>query len=151
MHTANILILTTAIVAETCTALGINCRGSGLCLGNNGILGNAQNNLRAMDPNQRFTDGQHITCVRASSPTHPFLCIFYQNTGRSWTVSQTIDHVQNLIDHECFACGSDPTDPGNDVKHGQLTANMVVNARRGMDQVLQVRTVDTRDVTDEKA
>lgn len=150
MYAANILTLTAAIMAGTSAALGINCRGSALCVGNDGLLGNAQDNLRGMDPNQRFSDGQHITCVRSSRPTHPSLCIFYQNTGRSWTVSQTIDQVQNLIDHQCHACGSDPTDPGNDVTHGQLTANMVANARRGMDQVLQVRTVNTHAIKEEQ-
>ncbi|RFU79331.1 killer toxin, kp4 [Trichoderma arundinaceum] len=116
-------------------ALGINCQGSGLCTGNNGLLGQALGVLRGMDPNESFTDGQHITCQQGNTVGNPYLCIFYQKTGRSWTVDQTISYVQELVDHGCSACGSVPTDPGNNVDNGELTANMVAAqyARRGMD------------------
>ncbi|KAF7556326.1 hypothetical protein G7Z17_g1543 [Cylindrodendrum hubeiense] len=117
-------------------ALGINCQGSGLCVGNKGTLGQAQGQLRGMDQNQVFTDGQHITCVKTSSIGEPSLCIFYQKTnGRKWTVGQTVNFVQQILDHHCTACGSVPTDSGNNVSNGELTANIVTNARRGMDMV----------------
>ncbi len=136
---ANTLLLTlTAALASTTAALGINCRGSGLCASNKGLLGEAQAQLRGMDQNKRFTDGQHVTCVQSSVTIgNPSLCIFYQKTnGRSWTVGQTVQYVQDLLDHGCGACGSVPTDPGNNVNNGELTANMVTNAaRRGMDNV----------------
>jgi hypothetical protein len=52
-----LLLLTTALASATAAALGINCRGSGLCTGNKGLLGEAQAQLRGMDQNKRFTDG----------------------------------------------------------------------------------------------
>lgn len=132
--------LALAASAAVTDALGINCRGSGLCSGNKGLLGEAQAQLRGMDQNKVFTDGQHVTCVQSSVTIgNPSLCIFYQKTnGRRWTVGQTVNFVQNLLDHGCSACGSVPTDPGNNVNNGMLTANMVTNARRGMDMVTKV-------------
>lgn len=132
---ANTFFALAAALAGTSSALGINCRGSGLCASNKGLLGQAQGQLRGMDQNQQFSDGQHITCVKSSVTIgNPSLCLFYQNTGgRKWTVGQTVNFVQDLINHGCGACGSVPTDPGNDVKNGQLTANMVTNARRSPD------------------
>ncbi|OAQ68047.1 killer toxin, Kp4 [Pochonia chlamydosporia 170] len=128
-----------AALAGTSSALGINCRGSGLCASNKGILGQAQGQLRGLDQNKQFSDGEHITCVKSSVTIgNPSLCLFYQNTGRKWTVAQTLTFTQQIIDHGCAACGSVPTDPGNDVKNGQLTANMVTNARRGLDMANKV-------------
>lgn len=128
MLNTKIFALAISMMAVTSAALGINCRGSTLCHENNGILGEAQDNLRAMDQNQIVGDGQHITCVKPKVTTDKAsLCIFYQNTGRTFKVFETIEHVQNLIDHGCHACGSDPTNPGNDVSRGMLTANMVAN------------------------
>lgn len=131
-------------------ALGINCRGSGLCASNGGLLGSAQAQLRGMDQNQQFSDGQHITCVKSSVTIgNPSLCIFYQNTnGRKWTVGQTVNYVQQLINHGCGACGSVPTDSGNDVKNGQLTANMVTNAaRRDLVSKMERRAVVQEEVS----
>ncbi|KAK5991826.1 hypothetical protein PT974_05212 [Cladobotryum mycophilum] len=155
IFTKSLGVLATA--ASAVSALGINCRGSGLCSGNKGLLGEAQAQMRSMDQNKVFTDGQHITCVQSSVTIgDPSLCIFYQSTrGRRWTVGQTVNFVQQLLDHGCGACGSVPTDPGNNVKNGMLTANMVTNARRGMDMVnvvarkekAQETPVDTAPVT----
>ncbi|KAK5988805.1 KP4 killer toxin [Cladobotryum mycophilum] len=124
--------------ASAVAAKGINCQGSGLCATDKGILGQAIGQLRGMDQNQKFGDGQHVTCIQSSNIGNPSLCIFYQKTGRQWSVGQTVNYVQNLLDHGCKACGSVPTDPGNDVNRGELTANMVTNARRGLDSVAKV-------------
>ena len=124
-------LLATAAAAASANALGINCQGSGLCVGNKGLLGQAQGQLRGMDQNKKLHDGQHAVCVKSSvSIGDPSLCVFYQNTGREWTIGQTVQFVQNILDHGCAACGSVPVDPGNNVKNGQLTANMVTNAKR---------------------
>ncbi|TQV98645.1 hypothetical protein V2A60_007638 [Cordyceps javanica] len=124
-------IIATLVVAACASAKGINCQGSGLCVGNKGLLGQAQGQLRGMGQNRKLRDGEHAVCVKSSvSIGDPSLCIFYQNTGREWTVGQTVGFVQNIIDHGCAACGSVPVDPGNDVKNGQLTANMVTNAAK---------------------
>ncbi|KAK8915594.1 hypothetical protein H634G_07830 [Metarhizium anisopliae BRIP 53293] len=141
MVTTSAILAFAAALVGTSSALGINCRGSGLCTSNKGLLGEAQGQLRGMDQGQQFSDGQHITCVKSSVTIgDPSLCIFYQNTnGRRWTVAQTVSYVQQLIDHGCAACGSVPTDPGNNVKNGQLTANMVTNAaRRGLDMANKI-------------
>jgi hypothetical protein len=132
-------LLALASAASAVTALGINCQGSGLCASNDGILNTALGQLRGMDQNQQFSDGQHIVCVESPvTITNPSLCLFYQMTGRSWTVSQTVWFVQSLLDHGCGACGSIPTDSGNDVNNGELTANMVTDARRDLKAISDV-------------
>lgn len=153
MHSSNIFALAATMLAGTSAALGINCRGSGLCSGNKGLLGEAQAQLKGMDQNKRFTDGQHVTCVQSSVTIgNPSLCIFYQNTnGRSWTVGQTVNYVQQLLDHNCSACGSVPTDAGNDVKNGQLTANMVTNARRAVPASESVEAAEPEESDEVKA
>lgn len=128
--------MATAMMTATTYALGINCQGSGLCSGNKGALGQAQAQLRGMDQDQTVGDGEKAVCVQSSvSISDPSLCIFYQKTGRQFTIAQTVEFVQNLIDHGCEACGSVPVDPGNNVNNGELTAIMVTSARRGMDNV----------------
>ncbi|EHK15951.1 uncharacterized protein TRIVIDRAFT_227886 [Trichoderma virens Gv29-8] len=144
MHLNNIFS-TLATTASAVNAMGINCQGSALCVGSNGELSSALDQLRGMDQNQQFTDGQHITCVGSPvSLGNPSLCLFYQKTGRSWTVAQTVRFVQALLDHGCEGCGSIPVDSGNNVQNGMLTANMVAAmggpppSRRGMDIVRAV-------------
>ncbi|PTB61696.1 killer toxin [Trichoderma citrinoviride] len=118
-------------IASTVNALGINCQGSGLCASNKGLLGNLLGQIKAMDQSQTFSDGQHIACTESSVTIgNPSLCIFYQKTGRTFTVAQTVWYVQSLMDHGCTACGSIPVDDGNNVDNGELTANMVTNAKR---------------------
>lgn len=147
MVSATSLLATLAAAAGLASAsLGINCRGSGLCSGNKGLLGSAQGQLRGMDQNKKLRDGEHATCVQSSVTIgDPSLCIFYQNTGREWTIGQTVNFVQNLLDHGCSACGSVPVDPGNNVKNGQLTANMVTNAKR------DTSAVDEEDQEEKRA
>lgn len=124
-------LLAAAAGAVVAAAGGINCNGSGLCVGNKGILGQAIGQLRGMDQNRKIRDGEHAVCVQSSiSIGNPSLCIFYQKTGREWTIGQTVGFVQSLLDHGCKACGSVPVDPGNNVNNGELTANMATNAKR---------------------
>ncbi|KAL6695665.1 killer toxin Kp4/SMK [Trichoderma pleuroticola] len=124
-------LFTIASAITAVNATGINCNGSGLCSGNKGLLSEAIGELRGMDQGQTFSDGQHITCVESAVTIGtPSLCIFYQKTGRQWSVGQTVNFVQSLLNHGCAACGSVPVDPGNNVNNGELTANMVTNAKR---------------------
>ncbi|KAF4471800.1 TOX4 [Fusarium albosuccineum] len=108
-------------------ALGINCRGSGLCTGNKGALSQLVAQFRAIDPSTTFRNGEHVTCVGINQlGAHPAICLFYQNIGdRTFTLAQTQAYLQQILDHNCKLCGSVPTDPGNDVKNGQLTVNVV--------------------------
>ncbi|KAL3963619.1 hypothetical protein ACCO45_000623 [Purpureocillium lilacinum] len=52
------------------------------------------------------------------------ICAFYQN-GASGTADRAAELLQGLIDHGCSECGSNPTQPGNDVSKGELTVNIV--------------------------
>ncbi|KAF5970439.1 TOX4 [Fusarium coicis] len=104
-------LLALAATAGLSDALGINCRGSGLCSGNKGALGQLIAQVRA------------IACI-------PFafgnLCAFYQGIGsRTFTKEQSVTFLDQLRQHGCSKCGSIPVDPGNDVKNGQLTVNYV--------------------------
>ncbi|KAL6859421.1 killer toxin [Trichoderma novae-zelandiae] len=124
-------LLAVASVASTVNALGINCQGSGLCTSNKGLLGTLLGQLKAMDQSQSFSDGEQVACAESSVTIgQPSLCVFYQKTGRTFTVAQTVWYVQALLDHGCGACGSVPVDEGNNVDNGELTANMVTNAKR---------------------
>ncbi|OJJ43607.1 hypothetical protein ASPZODRAFT_136060 [Penicilliopsis zonata CBS 506.65] len=105
-------------------ALGINCRGSALCsfvdAGYDGMSLMA-NQLQAEVNKGRggvfYPTGAHIVCTTEQ-------CAFYQS-GASGTIADALGHIQNLIKHGCKVCGSDPTQPGNDVSKGQLTVNSV--------------------------
>ncbi|KAL7809321.1 killer toxin Kp4/SMK [Trichoderma aethiopicum] len=138
-------------IASTVNALGINCQGSGLCVGNKGLLGTVLGQVKAMDQSKTFSDGEHIACAESSvSIGDPSLCLFYQKTGRTFTVAQTIWYVQALMDHGCTACGSIPVDDGNNVDNGELTANMVTNAKRrdtGMVKVVRKAEGKTENVS----
>jgi hypothetical protein len=126
-------------------AEGINCKGSGLCASNGGILSQALGQLKGMDQSQQYGDNQQITCVESSvTIDNPSLCIFYQKTGRQFTVAQTVSYAQSLLNHGCGACGSVPTDEGNNVDNGELTANMVTNAPARRD-VLTVKEKQRRN------
>ncbi|CEF75998.1 hypothetical protein FGSG_10551 [Fusarium graminearum PH-1] len=110
-------------------ALGINCRGSGLCSGNKGALSQLIAQVRAIDPSKRFGNGEHVTCVDIDNiGNHPAICAFYQGIGdRTFSLSETQTFLQQIVDHGCKLCGSVPTDPGNNVANGQLTVNVVIN------------------------
>ncbi|EGR50067.1 uncharacterized protein TRIREDRAFT_3043 [Trichoderma reesei QM6a] len=140
-----------ASVASVVNALGINCQGSGLCTGNKGALGNLLGQVKALDQSKTFSDGEQIACVESSvSIGNPSLCLFYQKTGRTFTVAQTVWYVQALIDHGCQACGSIPVDDGNNVDNGELTANMVAKFRRrdtGMVKVVRKAEGQTENVS----
>lgn len=119
MKTATFTTLIAAISGSV-SALGINCRGSGLCP-SDGAAGNLIN-LKAIvdnigDRNRHYNTGQQIACTGS-------LCAFYQN-GASGTAGQASGLLQQLLDHGCKKCGSCPTQPGNDVSKGELTVNIV--------------------------
>lgn len=103
-------------------ALGINCRGSGLCP-SDGAAGNLIN-LKAIvdgiqDRGRHYNTGQQIACTGS-------LCTFFQN-GASGNAGDASGLLQQLLDHGCHKCGSVPTQPGNDVSKGELTVNVVGN------------------------
>ncbi|GAB0136014.1 hypothetical protein EsDP_00004332 [Epichloe bromicola] len=109
-----------AALSVSVSGLGINCRGSGFCP-SDGAAGNLINLKAIVDNiqprNRRYNTGQQIACTGS-------LCAFYQS-GATGTAEQTSGFLQQLLDHGCKKCGSVPTQPGNDVKKGQLTVNVV--------------------------
>jgi hypothetical protein len=141
MHFVSTL-LSLAGAASVAGALGSSCQDSGVCAGINANLSSVIAQLKEMDQHQRFSDGQHITCVNTDSEDTSSLCLFYQGTGRSWTVFQTAWFAQSLVEKGCQACGSLPL--SSDLTHGELTSSVIINsadvldtskARRGMDMV----------------
>ncbi|OAA52154.1 Killer toxin, Kp4 [Cordyceps fumosorosea ARSEF 2679] len=119
MKTATFTTLV-SVLSSSVSALGINCRGSGLCP-SDGAAGNLIN-LKAIvdgisDRNRHYNTGQQIACTGS-------LCTYFQN-GASGTASDASELLQQLRDHGCKKCGSAPTQPGNDVSKGELTVNVV--------------------------
>jgi hypothetical protein len=122
--------LALAATVDFSEALGINCRGSGLCVGNKGAITQMAGQLRAIDPRKTFSGGEHITCVEIDNIGDTSICLFYQQTGsRTFTVVQTQTLFQQILDHGCKLSGNVPLN-GGDVKNGELTVNAVTNAKK---------------------
>ncbi|CAK7275090.1 hypothetical protein SEPCBS119000_006503 [Sporothrix epigloea] len=106
-------------------ALGINCRGSSFCGDNAPPMQNIKNELGYMIDNglggKYYHENDQIVCSQVESLSS---CVFFQK-GASGTVQDAYNHVERLMDHGCYNCGSDPTQPGNDVNRGELTVNVV--------------------------
>lgn len=107
------------LVAST-YAVGINCRGSGLCHsdGAAGSLMSLKEIVDHIQPRHRhYNTGQQIACTGS-------LCASYQH-GASGTAEGTSALLQALLDYGCKNCGSIPTSPGNNVRTGDLNVNVV--------------------------
>lgn len=116
--------------ASVANVSGSNCRDRGVCAGIDTSLSSVIAQLKGMDQHQRFSDGQHITCVDTNSKGSSSLCLSYQGTGRSWTVFQTAWFAQSLMEKGCQACGSLPL--GSDHKHGELTSSVTTKPAGGL-------------------
>ncbi|KAJ5570443.1 uncharacterized protein N7459_009873 [Penicillium hispanicum] len=129
-------------IASTSSALGINCRGSSNCGsvvtpcdGDQGMSalqfmqGMIKGRIDQGHGNDFYSEGKQIACTLRKP--HAVLgggcCLFYQN-GASGTLNDVLVRIDNLVDHGCETCGSDPTQPGNDVGNGELTVNYVSSA-----------------------
>ncbi|PON22830.1 hypothetical protein TGAM01_v208310 [Trichoderma gamsii] len=135
MHLINILLClasaaSAANAAPVASAPGSNCRDSGVCAGIEASLSSAIAQLKEMDQHQRFSDGQHITCVDTNSEGSSSLCLSFQGTGRSWSVFQAAWFAQSLIEKGCQACGS--LSLGSDHKHGELTSSVISKPASGL-------------------
>ncbi|KAJ3545522.1 hypothetical protein NM208_g1370 [Fusarium decemcellulare] len=120
-----ITIAAIATILALSEAKGINCDGSGLCVGNKGLITQLSGQLRAIDPSETFGNGEHITCAEADNIGEPDLCLFYQHVGD-----------RNV-----------PVDEGNDVSKGELTANIVTNAipgKRGINYLTKRTGINCR-------
>ncbi|CAK7269827.1 hypothetical protein SEPCBS119000_003770 [Sporothrix epigloea] len=116
-------LFTLATYIASATALGINCRGSTVCSGAENGLQTIHEQISDMvnsgNGGRWFNEGDMIACYGFQTGS---ICAFYQK-GASGTAQQALDHVQKLLDHGCRACGSDPTQDGNNVNAGELTVN----------------------------
>ncbi|MCJ1350775.1 MAG: hypothetical protein MMC33_000756 [Icmadophila ericetorum] len=77
-----------------------------------------QSKVGSLNGGNVYSSGQHIACVNN-------ICAFYPNVA-SGTAGNAATYLQNLLNHGCKKCGSDPID-GNNVNNGELTANWVSN------------------------
>ncbi|KAL2628949.1 hypothetical protein R1flu_013635 [Riccia fluitans] len=124
-HKAVALLLCVLLLsaAGNTSALGINCRGSSNCaFQSSHTLSEINTKVQAIPDGNIFSNGVHITCVGN-------ICAFLQNVASpgTKTAAQIKGYVTNLLNHGCNVCGSDPTEPGNNVNNGQLTVNYVSN------------------------
>ncbi|KAB8070990.1 killer toxin [Aspergillus leporis] len=127
---ASLLALScTAAALDSAALLGINCRGSAGCAGSGAIggqgtrLSQIKKEIDQVDNNRHFNNGEHIACLNNKLGTG--ICAFFQNTSGGGNGADAKRLVQDLLNHGCSACGSVPTNPGNDVSKGQLTVNYV--------------------------
>lgn len=159
---ASLLTITASLrTASARAALGINCRGSSVCLLTTtspvNIMQFLQGTLLASntDPSTVYNSGDHITCVKSNRGKGGF-CLFLQ--GASLTLDQIRPLTNALLQHNCKKCGSVPihlVDRGsNDPRSGILTINYVsdstctgkcIPANRANGVV--VNTVDTGGVS----
>ncbi|OAQ83864.1 Killer toxin, Kp4/SMK-like, core [Purpureocillium lilacinum] len=114
-----------AALISGATALGINCRGSGGCTFNDAKLSDVLTQVKQIQAQgnggHHYAQGVQLACAQGQ---YSSICAFYQN-GASGTADRAAELLQGLIDHGCSECGSNPTQPGNDVSKGELTVNIV--------------------------
>lgn len=106
--------------------LGINCRGSGNCLGIGGSIDDLLGVISNIDPNRWYNDLENIACIETELRNG--LCVFMQGTSGA-PGSSIGPLVQALKDHGCKKCGSVPLffpqGDNNPDDHGILTINAV--------------------------
>lgn len=106
-------------------ALGINCRGSGGCNFNDAKLSDVLTQVKQIQAQgnggRHYNTGVQLACA---SGQYASICAFYQN-GASGDANRAAELLQGLVDHGCSQCGSNPTNPGNDVSKGELTVKYV--------------------------
>lgn len=124
MHFNNIAVLAfTAITGVS--GLGINCRGSVLCDNPSFKLTTLLADVQKIDNNRWYQNGEHIACWE--NVAGGGLCAFLQGTGGiPGSLIKTL--LQDLVNHNCHACGSIPVffpSDNNIASHGELTVNAV--------------------------
>jgi hypothetical protein len=119
------LALLTAANEETpanpqAALLGINCGGSGLCIGK-GVASALQKAIQQA-PNRVWNNGEHIACV---SMPGGGICAFLQGTSHGLSTHAIQELANELLRHGCKVCGSVPIGfpKSNDPSSGILTFN----------------------------
>ncbi|KAF1957776.1 hypothetical protein CC80DRAFT_546838 [Byssothecium circinans] len=119
--------------------MGINCKDCSLCE-NVGLDDKLRlKTLKAYMDNvpdyKSWWDSEKIACSASRGPKHweSQQCAFFQ-----WTSGRTLEthlvkaKMQELININCFICGSAPTEDA-DTTHGALTINYVTEAHKCRD------------------
>ena len=126
--TSGALLAITALLFNPVTALGINCRGSGMCsfvhCGGRSCVGQMSELTTLIPDNATYTPGEKILC----SPVQKFgngICMFTEFYGPASGV-QVKEAFNYILRWGCAKCGSAPFEPAaNDVRRGSLTLNVV--------------------------
>ncbi|KAL1599530.1 hypothetical protein SLS60_007333 [Paraconiothyrium brasiliense] len=124
-------VLTGLVFADDAiTQLGINCRGSAMCLGCKQPLGDG-GMYDFIDKNLSddavFKDGQQVACKSCHIAQTEGSCVFLQKMGdKTATGRQVKDAVKRLKDKGCKYCGSAPLFTNN-VNDGEVTVNYVTH------------------------
>ena len=116
------------LLGTTVSALGINCRGSGMCTfvhcGGRDCVGQMSDLAFSIPDNATYAPGQKIVC----SPVQKLgagICMFTENYGPATGVEVKAAY-EYIMRWGCAKCGSAPFDrAANDVGKGSLTLNVV--------------------------
>ncbi len=109
------------ILADPASALGINCRGSGLCNSLEPDLSDMMQMIDGhLDPNHGYIDGATIACEQS-------LCIFVKGNANPLFSNDVMPLLNRLYNHGCRVCGSVPFNTNNDPSDGILVSNYVLN------------------------
>ncbi|CAF9940637.1 MAG: hypothetical protein HETSPECPRED_002473 [Heterodermia speciosa] len=119
MHFTTATILSALAAVPLASGLGINCRGSSGCVGSSSTMRNLQSRMQGVPADAYFSNGEQIICNEHQ------ICVFFQSISGVKRQSAAQLGLNDLVAHGCNICGSDPTEPGNDVSKGQLTVNWV--------------------------
>lgn len=104
---------------------GVNCNGSLFCdyiSGGNDAAQLAGAMNAYLNVNYKYSDGEHLACMNNGDN----ICAFLQGTGGLYG-SEIITLAQELIEHGCSACGSQPVEDNNSNVAGMLTFNFVAS------------------------
>lgn len=80
--------------------------GNEVCNGNAdpNSLREALQEIQALPRDIKFSDGPCITEI--PSPVNSVFCLYYSDTGASWSVAQTEAFVQLMLNAGCTACAN---------------------------------------------
>ncbi|KAF2011032.1 killer toxin [Aaosphaeria arxii CBS 175.79] len=110
--------------------LGINCRGSAMCLGCGHYLNRLLDMASFIENDAEYPENKRIVCGDCRIPfTKLGICAFTQNMeGKKIKGSVVREKLLDIYKHGCRACGSVPVYPGNNVDLGEVTVNWVTNS-----------------------
>ena len=112
------------------SALGIICRGSGMCslvaCGGRSCIAQMYDLVSLLPDNATYAPGAHILCSPKQS-LGDGICLFTERYGPA-SGAQVKAAYDYIFRYGCGKCGSAPFEPAaNDVGRGSLTVNVVHN------------------------